>query len=202
MRLARVFQPQDAFQVEVVGGLVQKQHRRAPQQHLGERRAHAPATGKRLQGAVLRLLVETQARQHGAGVALEAPAPAHGQAVVQVAVLLVVLVGGRGVGHAVLDLLAPRMGLLQLLEGAAGEVEDAETAFRGGLGRLLRQVPDHLAAAQGHLADIRFQQAGDDLEKGGLARAVDPEERHALAVLHAQGYVGEDVAPAEGEPDA
>ena len=55
------FEPHGAFQVEIVGGLVEQQDLGLEEQHGGERHAHAPAAGQRAAGPVLGRLVEAEA---------------------------------------------------------------------------------------------------------------------------------------------
>ena len=72
VRVARhvVLEPQSAFEVEIVGGLVEEQQVGLREQHRGECDAHAPAAGKRGGGALLRRLVEAQPGQDGGGARL------------------------------------------------------------------------------------------------------------------------------------
>ncbi len=62
--LDEIFEPERAFEVEIVGRLVEQQHFGRGEQHGGERDAHAPAAGELAAGAGLRLLVEAEARQN------------------------------------------------------------------------------------------------------------------------------------------
>ena len=61
-RIARevIGQPQRAFEVEIVGRLVEQQQVRLGEQHRGERDAHAPAAGEIRARALLRLGVEAE----------------------------------------------------------------------------------------------------------------------------------------------
>ena len=54
-RIARdvIFEPQGAFEVEIVGGFVEQEDVRFGEQHRGERDAHAPAAGEFRAGALL-----------------------------------------------------------------------------------------------------------------------------------------------------
>ena len=54
-------EPHRAFEVEVVGRLVEQQDLRLEEQHGGERNAHAPAARQRAARALLRCLVEAEA---------------------------------------------------------------------------------------------------------------------------------------------
>ena len=159
---------------------------------------HPPRIAREV--ARLHVLREPETREHGRGFRFEAPTATHRDAVVQMAILLVLVVGGRHGGHAMLDLLAARMRVLQFLERSAGEREDAHAFLGGRFGRGLRKVSDDLSAPQGDGAAIRVLFAGDDLEQSRLACAVDPEQRHTLVVLDAQRDGLEDIACSEGEP--
>ena len=63
-------QPQRAFEVEIVGRLVEKQQVGPREQGRGERHAHAPAAGEGRAGTLLRRLVEAEAGEDGGGTRL------------------------------------------------------------------------------------------------------------------------------------
>ena len=69
VRIARevVLQPQRAFEVEIVGRLVEQQQVGLGEQHRGERDAHAPAAGELRGRALLRARVEAEAGEDGGG---------------------------------------------------------------------------------------------------------------------------------------
>ena len=58
-----LFQPQDGFEVEVVGRLVEQQQIGAVHQRARQVQAHAPAAGKALHRAIQRIVGEPQAVQ-------------------------------------------------------------------------------------------------------------------------------------------
>jgi hypothetical protein len=62
-----VAEPQHAFEVEIVGRLVEKQDVRLGEEDGGERHPHAPSAGERAERAVLRLLVEAEAGEDARG---------------------------------------------------------------------------------------------------------------------------------------
>ena len=72
VRIARdvVLQPQRAFEVEVVGRLVEQQQVGLRKQHRGQRHAHAPAAGERRGRPLLRVGVEAEAGKDGGGARL------------------------------------------------------------------------------------------------------------------------------------
>ena len=62
-----VVEPEGAFEIEVVGRLVEEQQVGLGEQHGGERHAHAPAAREVGAGPVLRLGIEAEAMQDGGG---------------------------------------------------------------------------------------------------------------------------------------
>ena len=80
LALQVVGQPQHAFEVEIVGRLVEQQNVGRGEQHRRERDAHAPAAGELRQGTILRGFVEAEAgedarrpRRRGMGVDVGEP---------------------------------------------------------------------------------------------------------------------------------
>ena len=69
VRIARdvVLQPQRAFEVEIVGRLVEQQKVGLGKQHRGQRHAHAPAAGEGRGRPLLRVGVEAEAGEDGGG---------------------------------------------------------------------------------------------------------------------------------------
>ena len=72
-------------------------------------------------------------------------------------------------------------------------------AARIGSGRVLRQVGDAHAFSQAQFAVIRRLGAAQDVEQGGFAFAVAPQQGDALARLQREVDVIEQRPPAEGE---
>ena len=70
-RLQEAFEPDDRFDVEVVGRLVHQQHVGLAEQHARHRHAHLPAARQRADVAVDPLVVEPEAVQHFARLRLE-----------------------------------------------------------------------------------------------------------------------------------
>ena len=58
-----VDEPERAFEIEIIGRLVEQQKIRRRKQNGGERDAHPPAAGKLRQGPLLRLRIEAEARR-------------------------------------------------------------------------------------------------------------------------------------------
>ena len=82
VRVAREvgFEPERAFEVEVVGRLVEQQQVGLGEEHAGERHAHPPAAGIGGAGARVFLRVETQALEDRGGAGLRAPGVDVGEA--------------------------------------------------------------------------------------------------------------------------
>ena len=74
----------------------------------------------------------------------------------------------------------------QFVHPARGHIEDGFVAVRLGL---LRQMPDHRPLVARHRAGIRLQLLQDDRKQRGLASAVGPDQRHAVAIIHREGHV-------------
>ena len=135
------FEPVARFQIEVVGGLVEKQQIRLFKQEFGERDTHLPAAGELFHAALPVLTAETQARQNGAHAGFNVVAIAGGKFGLNVVVALDdLLVLGAGVvdlAHALLERLLLGFKGADLVENRQAFVEDA--ASREG-DAILRQV--------------------------------------------------------------
>ena len=111
IRLEELLEPDDRFDVEVVGRLVHQQHVGPAEQHARQRDAHLPAAGERADVAIDLVVLEAEAVQHLARLRLERVAA-------EVLVLLLHLaealqdavhvVGLRGILHRVLQVLRAR----------------------------------------------------------------------------------------------
>ena len=128
-RIARqmVVEPERAFEVEIVGRLVEQQQVGLGEQHRGERDAHAPAAGELRAGALLRRRVEAEAGEDRGGARRRRMRADVGEPRLDLGDAMRV---GRGLG------LGEQRGAL----GVGGE-HDVEQAFRPAR-RLLRQPPD------------------------------------------------------------
>jgi len=169
MGIARevVFEPERAFEVEVVRGFVEQQHIGPREQHRRERHAHPPAAGKIGAGPGLGGAVEAKPAQDRGGprlgrpgVDIAEPGLDFGDAV---------RIGGvLGLGH--------QRGALDI--GGKHGVEQAVVGRRG----LLRDAADSGALGQGDLAGFQRELAPDQPKQRGLARAVAPDEAHLVAI--------------------
>ena len=105
-RLEKLLQPDDRFDIQVVGRFVHQQHVRPAQQHARQRHAHLPAARKRADVAIDLIVLKAQAVQHLARLRFERIAAQmlvlflHFAEALQDAVHLV---GVRGIFHGVLQ---------------------------------------------------------------------------------------------------
>ena len=179
-------EPLDGLQVQVVGGLVQKEKVGVPQQQLRKRDAHLPAAGELLRRLVEVLDGKSQAAQDLLRPRLELVAAQALVAVLRRAVALqqrVLLVALRHLGYLALHLLDASLEALDL----HGGVHDlAERALLAREVSLLLQVADGRVARERHGALVRLLQPHHDLEERGLARAVGPDQAPALPRVQLQ----------------
>ncbi len=172
-------QPQRAFQVEIVGRLVQQQQVGLGEQGGGQRHAHTPAAGELRHRPAQVGVGETQAaedfRRPGRGCVgpdLEQPAVDLAQALGR---------GGLQLGQQV----------GALLVGG----QDGVQQRHGRCGVFLRHRGDAARARGEDVARERRQFAQDQLEQGGLAHAVAADQAHLGSVGNARGRVVEELSP-------
>ena len=161
-----VFQPQRAFEIEIVGRLVQQQQIRRREQRRGERHAHAPAAGKfgDRPGLVRGRKSEPaqdrrRARRRGMGIDIDQPGLDLGDTIG--------IVGGFG-------LMQQRIAL------QIGLQHDVDEAFRA-VGGFLRQAADAPARRQRDAAGLHRQLAADGVKQRRFADAVAADETDARA---------------------
>ena len=155
------FQPDHAFQVEIVGGLVEQQHIRLGEQRRGKGHPHPPAAGKCGAGLVLRRLVEAETGKDG---------------------------GRAGRGGVRVDIGQPRLYLgdaVRVVRGlgfrqqacplGVGGQHHLDQRF-GTARRFLRHGADAGVFRHRAGARLRLQFAEDQLEQGGLAGTIAPDE--------------------------
>ena len=167
-RIARdvVLEPQGAFEVEIVGGLVEQQNVRLGEQHRGERDAHPPAAGEFRAGALLVVMGEAEAGEDAGG------ARRRGM--------------GADVGEARLDFrdamrIARGLGLGEERAALAiGGEHDVDQGLRS-VGRLLRQPADARARRPDEPAVLEPDIARDGAEQRALAGAVAADEADPCA---------------------
>ena len=181
-----VLEPQRAFEVEIVGGLVEQQQVGLGEQHGGERHAHAPAAGVFRAGPLLGRLVEAETGQDACG-------PRRGGMGADVAEALV------DVGDAAGIVRRFRLGE-QARAFAVGGEHELDQALRSAR-RFLRHPADAGGAGNIDAAVVGLQLARDQAQQRGLARAVAPDEADLVPRRDARRGLVEDDAPldAEGE---
>lgn len=156
-----VLQPQRAFEVEIVGRLVEQKKVWLGEEHGRQRDAHAPAAGERRGRTLLRGVVEAEAGQNG---------------------------GGSGLRRMRVDVGKPRVDLgdavrirgrpflfEQSLALGIGLEHDVDQRLLGAR-RFLRHLADAGVFGQADRAGLGGEIAGDRLEQGGLAGAVAADE--------------------------
>ena len=145
--------------------------------------------------------LEAQAEEHLLDLRADRPALAVLEVVLQLAHLVdqvedlggVALAGGDERVDLAGDLLGPRVHREQVVEGGGGLVGERLAGVRDAV---LRQVAGGVRARADDLAGVGVDEAEDDLQQRGLARAVGADDRDALVVADAQREVAEEVLPA------
>src|SRR5207248_8319022 len=185
-RLARPAQegvePLQGGNVEVVGGLVEKEQFRILQEEPRKRGPHLPAAGERGRGAVERGLRKAETTEDLLGVVVPVELLVAGQLLVQLGELateLDLIFLGRRLRERGLGGRQPR--LQPCASGNAGE-HSLDDGTRRQFRQLLRQVSRARLADELHGAGIRFHASGDDLHQRALAAAVGADEADAIAV--------------------
>ena len=173
-------EPERAFEIEVVGRLVEQQDLGLEEQHGRERDAHAPAARQRAAGALLRFLVEAEAGEDLRGARRRGVRVDVGEALVDRSDAMGVM-GQLGLGEQ-----RRALGI-----GREHPVDDAFLAAR----RLLRDVPDAGSLRHRDGAHVGGEIAADDLQQRRLAGAVAADEADLVARRDAGGGVLQDRAP-------
>ena len=181
-----VLKPEGAFEVEVVGGLVEEEEVGLREQNRRERDAHAPAAGKVRAGTLLRVFVKAEARKNprGArgrliGVDVDEPRDDLGDAV--------------RIGRGLLLLHQPRA----LEVGCENDVDERLRAGR----RLLRDAAKAQALRHLDLAIVRVEVAREDFEQSRLAGAVAADHADARPLRQEGARVVEQHAPGDAAGD-
>ena len=165
-------EPDQALQVEMVGGLVEQHDVGVHQQDAGERHAHLPAARQLADIALHHLLAEREAGEHLLRPALERVAVEFLESRLHLAVALdqrLHLVEAAGIGQRGLDVLQ----LGRHLAHRAGAVHDlGDDAAPGHLADVLAEIADGHAAVGRDLPLVGRLLAGDHPKQRGLAGAV------------------------------
>ncbi len=182
-RIARdvLFQPERAFEVEIVGRLVEQEEIGLGEQRGGERDPHAPAAGELGAGALLILMREAKAGEDLGGARGRRMRADVGEAGLDLGDAM--RIGCRlGLGQ---ERVALRIGLEHDLDQALGPVR-----------RFLREPPDAGARRQCELAVIERDVARDGAKQRGLADAVASDQADPRAVRNARGGAFQSSLPA------
>ncbi len=189
----KAFEPLDAFQIQVVGRLVEHEHLGVAHQQLRERDAHLPAAGKIGGGKRQVAFLEAQAEQHAAHLRLDGVAAERLVGVARAAGRRQLALGRVGTQR--------RLQLVQALLGGEdfhlGRHDLLEDGAVGHLDGFLLQVAHARALREQDAPLIGVLAAADDVEHGRLARAVGADERKAVVFLKLERDVGKQRAPAE-----
>ncbi len=192
IRLEELLQPDDGFEVEVIGGLVHQQHVGASEQHARQRHAHFPAAGERADIAIDLIVGEAQAVQHFAGLRFERVAA-------EVLVFFLHLaeageravhIGGlRGVFHGVLQGFEFMMQIAHAAAAGDGFIEDRAALH---LFDVLAEVADGQFFGKRDGTFVRLLFAHHHAEERGFAGAVGSDQADLLARVQLEGGFDED----------
>ena len=190
--LEELLQPDDGFDIQVVGRLVHQQHVGPAQQHARQRDAHLPAARERADVAIDLVVLEAQAVQHFAGLRLERVAA-------EMLVFLlhfaeagedaVHVVGLRGIFHGVLQGFQLVVQIADAPAAGDGFIEDRAALH---LLHVLAEVADGQLLGNRDLAFVGRFLADHHAEERGLAGAVGTDQADLLAGVQLKGGVDED----------
>ena len=184
-----LLQPGQAVEVEVVGGLVEQQDRRAREQHAGEQRTRRLAARERAERRVERHVGDAQRGARAVELRLQRPAAERAEALLRLAV------GGQR-GRVVEPLLEPFQLAVQpphLAERRTEQPVDRQVRSR----RLLGQVADPVTRPERDRSAHRNLDAREQAQQGRLAGAVRPDETDAPVARQRQVEPFEDRVVAE-----
>ena len=156
-----ILQPERAFQVQIVGRLVEQQVVGRGEQHRRQRHPHAPPAGERRARQLLCLVAEAHAVQDGCGARFRRPG-------------VDILQPGLDFGDAVRVL----GGIRFLQQRRPFHVRRQHRVEQGDLVRryLLRDAADAGVGRQRDLAAVGLQLAADQAEQSGFAGAVAADQ--------------------------
>ena len=196
VRLEEVLQPDDRFDVEVIGRLVHQQHVGPAEQHARQRDAHFPAAGERPHVAIDLVVVESEPVQHLARLRLESVAA-------EVLVLLlhlaetrqnaVHLISAVGILHGVMQFFEL---VVQVARAAAAGDRLVEHRPPRHLLHVLAEVADGQPLGDGDIALVGILFADDHAEQRRFARPVRSDEPHLFAGIQLKRRIHEDKLPA------
>ncbi len=180
-----VFQPANGIDVQMVGGLVQKQDIRIREQRLGQQNTQFPARRNSAHGAVVLFQGNIQAQQQFASAGIGGIAVHLGELHFQVRH-----------GHAVfLAHFSERVDTITLgfytpeLFVAHNDRINHRAVLVGKL--VLAQLTQPLILVHHDLAGRRFQVAAKDFHERGLAAAIGADQTVAVAIAEFDGHIFE-----------
>ncbi len=179
------FQPDQAFQVQVVAGFVEQHAVRTHQQDTRQRHTHLPAAGQQADVTVHAFLAEAEAGQHFARPGLYGVAVQFLEARLNVAIAfddLVHLVGLVRVDHGRLE---PGHFRRQRADRADAIHHRGDSALARHFADVLAEIANGHAVIDADQAVVGLFAAGDHAEQGRLAGAVRSDKTHFLTLLDA-----------------
>ena len=192
VRLEEALEPDDRFDVEVIGRLVHQQDVGLAEQHARHRDAHLPAARQRADVAVDPLVVEAEAVQHFARLAFERVAAEVVVFLLHLAEAredLVHVVAAIRIRHRVLQLFEL---VMQIADASAAGDRLVEHRAAGHFFDVLAEVADGQLLRHRHFAFVGRFLAGDHAEDGGLAGAVRTDQTGLLSGIELEGRVDEE----------
>ncbi len=176
-----MLQPDDRFDIQVIGRLVHQQHIRPSQQHPRQRHAHLPAAGQRAHVAIDLVVFKAQPMQHFARLRLQRVAAQMLVLFLHLAEALqnaIHLVRALGIFHGALQ----RFQLMMQIARAAA-ARDRLIQHRPALHLLhvLPEIADVQPLGNRDLAFVGLLFADDHAEERRLARAVGANQADLLA---------------------
>ena len=190
LELVQIFlQPFHAFQVQMVGGLVQKQNLRLLQQQPGQIHPGLFAAGEAGKFLASLLFCDAQAVADLIRVHIHIVAALGGKAVGQTVIFIQNLPGGTG-SHGLLQLLHAHADLQELRKSRAQNV------LYGVACRVLGDLGDETQLLVGvyiHLAIVISDFPGENAKQGGLAAAVSAQNGHTFPLLDLKGQILQEI---------
>ena len=187
-----LLQPDQAFEIQMVAGLVQQHGVGTHQKDAGQRHPHLPAADNAPTSPSIISWLKLRPAKHLARPALQRVAVQFLEPCLHLAVArddLVHVIGSVSVSHGGLELSqlgrhgADRTGAVHHLgDGAAA----------GHLADVLAEIPDGDAAIDGDLAFVGLLLAGDHPEQSGLAGAIGADEADLFALLERRRSLDEE----------
>jgi len=188
-----VFEPQDGWQIEMVGRLIQEENIRISEESAGKRDTHSQTSGERAQRSLLTDFVETENTQHSSGDVL-------GVLFFTVTQALLLLDVGQVLGQGGLSgliglLLELFLEVLLAVQKSITVLMSTHNGLQDGHGILSLIVFKFLHVVNRHVSrEILDFTTSNGSEQAGLSRAVDTVDGTTLVWLHDQSGVQKQVS--------